>query len=67
MKKSKILCFIISFVISILILAFSLHSFKSKGVPPHSWSELMNDWPFFIISGILIAGLCTFLIDFEKK
>jgi len=67
MKKNKILCFVISFVFSIIILVFFTHTFKSKGVPPHSWSEIVNDWPFFIISGVFIAVMCTWLIDYNKK
>ena len=43
------------------------HNFESKGVPPQTWFEILKDWPFYLFSGILIAGLCTCLIDIDKK
>ena len=67
MKRSKLTIFIVSFITYIVISVMIDHNFESKGVPPQTWVEIMKDWPFYLISGILIAGLCACLIDIEKK
>lgn len=67
MKRSKLIIFIVSFITYIVIAVLFAHNFESRGVPPQTWSEIMTDWPFFLISGTFIAALCTCLIDIEKK
>ena len=67
MKKNKLIVFIVSFITYVVVAVLIDHNFESKGVPPQTWFEIMKDWPFYLISGVLIAGLCTCLIDLDKK
>ena len=67
MRKNKIIILIVSFIIYVSFASIYNHVVGPRGAEPESWTEIKNDWIFYLISGFFIAGLCAYFFDFDKK
>lgn len=63
----KILIFLGFFAGFVLFFFILEHNFETKSGGPHSYAEIMKEWPYWIFSGLIFAGIATPLWICSRK